>query len=211
MITVECSGEWCRVLISGVPYLGVPYISLISGFLIYRGFLISWPLLLENEVERVSGGLFSIEEWSCGLCRGFSEQGGGLFVTSGYCILQKELKEVNSSKERVSLIQFVLLPYLRRAILVSIMLHLSQQLGGINGVRTEVLVVTILYHTQPLVQVLYYSNDIFTAAGIPHPDIATVLSVGLVLVLVTVLMVSTGTPSHSAQCGPSTGAGHSTH
>lgn len=38
-------------------------------------------------------------------------------------------------------------------------------------------------------QIFYYSKDIFEAAGISHADIATVLTVGLVLVLVTVVTV----------------------
>ena len=51
-------------------------------------------------------------------------------------------------REKVSLIQFVKVPYLRRAILVSIVLHLSQQLGGINGVRSGfVSVMTFTKHT----------------------------------------------------------------
>lgn len=41
-----------------------------------------------------------------------------------------------------------------------------------------------------LLQILYYSNDVFKAAGIPHPDIATVVTVGVVLVLVTLVVVS---------------------
>ena len=47
---------------------------------------------------------------------------------------QDELTELERPREKVTLIQFVKFPYLRRAISVSIVLHLAQQLGGINGV-----------------------------------------------------------------------------
>ena len=39
-------------------------------------------------------------------------------------------------------------------------------------------------------QILYYSNDVFRAAGVPHPDVATVGTVGVVLVLITFVVVS---------------------
>ena len=105
-------------------------------------------------------------------------------------------------KQKISLLQFVTQPFLRRALVVSIVLHLSQQLGGINGVRMGLLQVTTLYPLlflwflclTTLLQILYYSNDIFTAAGIEHADIATVLSVGLVLVVVTIVTVSVLSP-----------------
>ena len=42
-------------------------------------------------------------------------------------------------------------------------------------------------------QVLYYSNDVFLAAGVKHADIATVVVVGLTLVAFTTLTVSTRT------------------
>ena len=41
-----------------------------------------------------------------------------------------------------------------------------------------------------ILQIFYYSKDIFEAAGIQHADIATVITVGLVLVLVTMATVS---------------------
>ena len=57
---------------------------------------------------------------------------------------QDELAELEGPRVKVSLIQFVTVPFLRRAVIISIVLHLSQQLGGINGVRTVLLfVVTI--------------------------------------------------------------------
>lgn len=39
-------------------------------------------------------------------------------------------------------------------------------------------------------QVLYYSTEIFTAAGVNHADIATVVVVGLTLVAFTIITVS---------------------
>ncbi len=84
------------------------------------------------------------------------------------CLIQDELAELEGQK-KVSLIEFATVPFLRRAIFVSVVLHLTQQLGGINGVRDvfllmmtittfvcvyEVLSLSTLYHTMLTVVVL---------------------------------------------------------
>ena len=100
-------------------------------------------------------------------------------------------------REKMSLLQLITVPHLRRAITVSVVLHLTQQLGGINGVRENLVFVcddhyqfTALALLFCAPQILYYSNDVFRAAGIPHPDVATVGTVGVVLSLITFVAVS---------------------
>ena len=50
-----------------------------------------------------------------------------------YLTLQDEL-QVQQNQQKVRLSQFFTLPYLRRALFVSVVLHLAQQLSGIGGV-----------------------------------------------------------------------------
>ena len=50
--------------------------------------------------------------------------------------LQSELEELQNPREKVSLLQFITRPSLRRPFLISIVLHLSQQLSGIVGVSS---------------------------------------------------------------------------
>ena len=59
------------------------------------------------------------------------------------------------------------------------------------------LILFYLYHSSSFkfnpansTQVLYYSTEIFAAAGVKHGDIATVVVVGLTLVAFTLLTVS---------------------
>ncbi len=50
-------------------------------------------------------------------------------------MVQEELEEMQRPKEKVNLMQFFVVPHLRLALVISVVLHLSQQLSGINGVR----------------------------------------------------------------------------
>ena len=95
--------------------------------------------------------------------------------------------------------QFLSVPSLRRALFVSIILHLAQQLSGINGVRDYgrrvgerrgrgiELVGIGLFLLNP--QIFYYSTKVFQLAGVSNADDATV-AVGVVLVAVTLATVS---------------------
>ena len=86
--------------------------------------------------------------------------------------IQEELKmmkdEVEESAKHLKLMKFFTEPHLRRALAVSVVLHLAQQLSCTNGIFN-------------------YSNDIFQAAGISHLYLATAFTVGLVLVISTVV------------------------
>ena len=52
-----------------------------------------------------------------------------------------------------------------------------------------ILTPSLLLNLTPLTQVLYYSTEIFAAAGVKHGDIATVVVVGLTLVTFTLITV----------------------
>ncbi|XP_064401710.1 solute carrier family 2, facilitated glucose transporter member 3-like [Halichondria panicea] len=83
--------------------------------------------------------------------------------------MTEELEELQKPKERLKFSNFLFRPSLRLAVIVSIVLHLSQQLSGIVGI-------------------FYYSTDLFKAAGLSNGDIATV-AVGVVLVIFTLITV----------------------
>ena len=105
-------------------------------------------------------------------------------------LLQDELDELQKPKEKVTLLQFIKRPSLRLPLLISIVLHLSQQLTGIGGVSNNFYSITPPNLNLTLTQVLYYSTEIFKAAGVKHGDIATVVVVGLTLVTFTLITVS---------------------
>ncbi|XP_065896574.1 solute carrier family 2, facilitated glucose transporter member 1-like [Dysidea avara] len=82
--------------------------------------------------------------------------------------MKAELSELQS-RPRLGLLDLIREPWMRWPLLISIGLHMSQQLSGINGI-------------------FYYSTDIFDTAGVTQPDLATIL-VGVVLVTVTIVSV----------------------
>ncbi|KAK1168628.1 solute carrier family 2, facilitated glucose transporter member 2-like isoform X1 [Acipenser oxyrinchus oxyrinchus] len=85
--------------------------------------------------------------------------------------MQKE-KEEAMKEVKVSLLQLIRSPLYRQPLVVSLMLHLSQQFSGINAI-------------------LYYSTAIFTRAGVGQPVYATIgVGVGnTILTMVSVLIV----------------------
>lgn len=112
---------------------------------------------------------------------------------------QTERLELEKKKKGVNVMRFLRQRSLRRALSISVVLHLSQQISGINGVcvtphshsHSHSLLPS---HPHPLPpslppQVLYYSTQIFSAAGVRHADVPTVV-VGVVLVLFTLITVS---------------------
>ena len=78
--------------------------------------------------------------------------------------------------------------------MLSLVLHLSQQLSGMAGVRIMrqnyvKFALTIAIHTCPSLQVLFYSTEIFAAAGVPYSEVATIV-VGITLLSFTIVTVS---------------------
>ena len=107
--------------------------------------------------------------------------------------LQAELEESQKPREKVTLLQFIKRPSLRRPFLIGIALHLSQQLSGIVGVSVQscsnyVSVMKGFSSFVVWVQVLYYSTQVFATAGVKNGDIATVVVVATLVVftLITV-------------------------
>ncbi|XP_053316744.1 solute carrier family 2, facilitated glucose transporter member 2 [Spea bombifrons] len=82
--------------------------------------------------------------------------------------MRKE-KEEAASEKKVSIIQLFKSSKYRQPLLVSIVLHISQQFSGINGI-------------------FYYSTSIFSKAGISQPVYATI-GVGAVNTIFTVVSV----------------------
>nr|ABL10364.1 solute carrier family 2, facilitated glucose transporter member 2 [Xenopus laevis] len=82
--------------------------------------------------------------------------------------MKKEKEEVESEK-KVSIIQLFKSSNYRQPLIVSLVLHISQQFSGINGI-------------------FYYSTSIFTRAGISQPVYATI-GVGAVNTVFTVVSV----------------------
>ena len=80
---------------------------------------------------------------------------------------------------------------------LSIVLHLSQQLTGMIGVYSYLKILTNYFHHFLLtstillliLQVLFYSTDIFAAAGVQYSEVATVV-VGITLLGFTIVTVS---------------------
>ncbi|XP_003383220.1 PREDICTED: solute carrier family 2, facilitated glucose transporter member 1-like [Amphimedon queenslandica] len=85
--------------------------------------------------------------------------------------MEVELEERNQNQRANSLVitDFITNPVLRRALAISIMLHLSQQITGIGSL-------------------LYYSSQIFKDAGVSDGDVATSV-MGVVLVLGTIATI----------------------
>ncbi|KAM4772250.1 solute carrier family 2, facilitated glucose transporter member 2 [Rhinophrynus dorsalis] len=81
----------------------------------------------------------------------------------------KKEKEEAESEKKVSIIQLFKSPNYRQPLLVSLVLHISQQFSGINGI-------------------FYYSTSIFSKAGISQPVYATI-GVGVVNTIFTVVSV----------------------
>ncbi|XP_075058218.1 solute carrier family 2, facilitated glucose transporter member 2 [Mixophyes fleayi] len=87
----------------------------------------------------------------------------------------KDIEEMRKEKEeaarekKVSIIQLFKSPNYRQPLLVSLVLHISQQFSGINGI-------------------FYYSTSIFTKSGISQPVYATI-GVGAVNTIFTVVSV----------------------
>ena len=107
--------------------------------------------------------------------------------------LQAELEESQKPREKVTLLQFIKRPSLRRPFLIGIALHLSQQLSGIVGVSMQscsnyVSVMKGFSSFVVCMQVLYYSTQVFATAGVKDGDIATVVVVATLVVftLITV-------------------------
>ncbi|KAE8603952.1 hypothetical protein XENTR_v10014515 [Xenopus tropicalis] len=82
----------------------------------------------------------------------------------------KKEKEEAESEKKVSIIQLFKSSNYRQPLVVSLVLHISQQFSGINGI-------------------FYYSTSIFTRAGISQPVYATI-GVGAVNTVFTVVSVS---------------------
>ncbi|XP_018409258.1 PREDICTED: solute carrier family 2, facilitated glucose transporter member 2 isoform X2 [Nanorana parkeri] len=82
--------------------------------------------------------------------------------------MRREKEEVASEK-KVSIIQLFKSSKYRQPLLVSLVLHISQQFSGINGI-------------------FYYSTSIFTKAGISQPVYATI-GVGAVNTVATIVSV----------------------
>ncbi|XP_069831307.1 solute carrier family 2, facilitated glucose transporter member 2 [Dendropsophus ebraccatus] len=81
----------------------------------------------------------------------------------------KREKEEAASEKKVSIIQLFRSPNYRQPLLVSLVLHISQQFSGINGI-------------------FYYSTSIFTKSGISQPVYATI-GVGVVNTVFTIVSV----------------------
>ncbi|KAG9494085.1 hypothetical protein GDO78_001755 [Eleutherodactylus coqui] len=81
----------------------------------------------------------------------------------------KREKEEAASEKKVSIIQLFKSPNYRQPLLVSLVLHISQQFSGINGI-------------------FYYSTSIFTKSGISQPVYATI-GVGAVNTVFTIVSV----------------------
>ncbi|XP_073530986.1 solute carrier family 2, facilitated glucose transporter member 2 [Phyllobates terribilis] len=81
----------------------------------------------------------------------------------------KREKEEAASEKKVSIIQLFKSPNYRQPLLVSLVLHISQQFSGINGI-------------------FYYSTSIFYKAGIGQPVYATI-GVGAVNTIFTIVSV----------------------
>ncbi|XP_056281634.1 solute carrier family 2, facilitated glucose transporter member 2-like isoform X10 [Pseudoliparis swirei] len=79
-------------------------------------------------------------------------------------------KEEADKEPRVSILSLVRSPVYRQQLFVALMMHLSQQLSGINAI-------------------FYYSTDIFTRAGVAQPVFATI-GVGLINTLFTLVSVA---------------------
>ncbi|XP_040284160.1 solute carrier family 2, facilitated glucose transporter member 2 [Bufo bufo] len=81
----------------------------------------------------------------------------------------KKEKEEAASEKKVSIIQLFRSPNYRQPLLVSLVLHMSQQFSGINGI-------------------FYYSTSIFSKSGISQPVYATI-GVGVVNTVFTIVSV----------------------
>nr|XP_020472298.1 solute carrier family 2, facilitated glucose transporter member 2 [Monopterus albus] len=83
----------------------------------------------------------------------------------------EEMKREKEDKEpRMSILTLILSSKYRRQLLVALMMHLSQQLSGINAI-------------------FYYSTDIFTRAGVSQPAYATI-GVGVINTVFTLVSVA---------------------
>ncbi|GCC33469.1 hypothetical protein chiPu_0011938 [Chiloscyllium punctatum] len=83
--------------------------------------------------------------------------------------MKKEKEEIQKEK-KVSVAQLFCSSNYRQPLTVALMLHISQQLSGINAI-------------------FYYSTSIFRTAGLSHPVYATI-GVGVVNIIFTVVSVS---------------------
>ncbi|KAM8954157.1 solute carrier family 2, facilitated glucose transporter member 2 [Pelodytes ibericus] len=81
----------------------------------------------------------------------------------------KNEKQEAATEKKVSIIQLFKSPNYRQPLIVSLVLHISQQFSGINGI-------------------FYYSTSIFAKAGITQPVYATI-GVGVVNTIFTVVSV----------------------
>lgn len=68
-------------------------------------------------------------------------------------MIQDELVELQQPKEKVNLLQLLVRPSLRLPLLISVVLHLSQQLTGIGGVsgynKLSPLLLNFIYFLTP--------------------------------------------------------------
>ncbi|TNN71392.1 Solute carrier family 2, facilitated glucose transporter member 2 [Liparis tanakae] len=100
----------------------------------------------------------------------------GLYRLKGAYDATPDLEEMRREKEeadkepRVSILSLVRSPVYRQQLFVALMMHLSQQLSGINAI-------------------FYYSTDIFTRAGVAQPVFATI-GVGIINTLFTLVSVA---------------------
>ncbi|XP_053566109.1 solute carrier family 2, facilitated glucose transporter member 2 [Bombina bombina] len=93
---------------------------------------------------------------------------GNYDPTKDIAEMRKE-KEEAASEKKVSIIQLFKSPNYRQPLLVSLVLHISQQFSGINGI-------------------FYYSTSIFSKSGISQPVYATI-GVGVVNTIFTIVSV----------------------
>ncbi|KAM4694105.1 solute carrier family 2, facilitated glucose transporter member 2 [Discoglossus pictus] len=94
---------------------------------------------------------------------------GNLYDPSKDIVEMRREKEEAASEKKVSIIQLFKSPKYRQPLIVSLVLHMSQQFSGINGI-------------------FYYSTSIFTKSGISQPVYATI-GVGAVNTIFTVVSV----------------------
>ncbi|KAK9533926.1 hypothetical protein VZT92_009014 [Zoarces viviparus] len=141
-----------------------------------------WPLLLG-----LSGAPAVLQTFLLPLCpesprylyiiRGKEQEAKeSLYRLKGPYDASADLEEMRREKEkadrepRVSIISLIRSSLYRQQLFVALMMHLSQQLSGINAI-------------------FYYSTDIFTRAGVSQPAFATI-GVGVVNVVFTLVSVA---------------------